>query len=116
MQTSQKLQRDMLSEEQLLVMQLQDEELGEGNYHLLAKPADELEAKYSKPTERQLNPLVIRCILYFYLYCGSSPYSGPGALRPLDMKIILACKTLHQLFTTAIKHFRECLFSYQPKN
>jgi hypothetical protein len=51
---------------------MQDEELAEGNYHLLAKPADELEAKFAKPTERQLNPLVIRCILYFYLYCGSS--------------------------------------------
>jgi hypothetical protein len=27
------------------------------------------------------------------------------------MRIILGCKTLHQLFTTAIKHFRECLFA-----
>jgi hypothetical protein len=93
------------------VLTIQDEEMAEGNYHLLAKPADELEAKYAKPTERQLNPLVIRCILYFYLYCGSSQQTGPGALRPLDMRIILGCKTLHQLFTTAIKHFRECLFA-----
>lgn len=54
---------------------------------------------------------MIRCILYFYLYCGSSQQTGPGALRPLDMRIILGCKTLHQLFTTAIKHFRECLFA-----
>lgn len=84
----------MLSEEQLLVFKSLEDELSEGNYHLLARPADELEAKFAKPTERQLNPLVIKCILYFYLFCGSSPYSGPHGLRPLDMKIILACKTL----------------------
>lgn len=97
------------------MLSIQDEELAESNYYLLAKPADELEAKYAKPTDRQLNPLVIRCILYFYLYCGSSHQTGPGALRPLDMRIILGCKTLHQLFVTAIKHFRECLFA-SPTN
>ena len=84
----------MLSEEQLLVFKSLEDELSEGNYHLLARPADELESKFAKPTERQLNPLVIRCILNFYLYCGSSPYTGPQGIRPLDMKIILACKTL----------------------
>ena len=92
-----------------------EEEQSESNFYMLAKPADELEAKFAKPTDRQLNPLVIRCILSFYLFCGSSPYTGPQGLRPLDMKIILGCKTLIQLFTTAIKHFRECLFSTVSK-
>jgi hypothetical protein len=27
------------------------------------------------------------------------------------MKIIIACKTLNQLFSLAIKHFRDCLFT-----
>lgn len=94
-QKSQRQQRDLLSEEQLLVFKSLEEELSEGNYHLLAKPADELEAKYAKPTDRQLNPLVIKSILSFYLFCGSSQFTGPQGLRPLDMKIILACKTLH---------------------
>ena len=85
----------MLSEEQLLVFKSLEDELQEGNYHLLARPADELEHKFAKPTERQLNPLVIRCILHFYLYAGSSQYTGPQGIRPLDMKIILSCKTLN---------------------
>ena len=110
-QKSQSQQRELLSDDQLIVFKSLEEELSEGNYHLLAKPADELEAKFAKPTDRQLNPLVIRCILHFYLYCGSSPYTGPQGLRPLDMKIIIGCKTLGQLFTTAIKHFRDCLFT-----
>lgn len=42
----------MLSEEQLLVFKSLEDELSEGNYHLLARPADELEAKFAKPTER----------------------------------------------------------------
>lgn len=101
----------MLSEEQLLVFKTLEDELNEGNYHLLAKPADEFEGQFSRPEDRSLNPLVIRCILHFYLYCGSTPYTGPHSLRPLDMKIILACKTLSQLFSMAIKHFRDCLFT-----
>lgn len=101
----------MLSEEQLLVFKSLEDELKDGNYHLLAKPADEYEQQFSKPEDRSLNPLVIRCILHFYLYCGSTQYTGPHSLRPLDMKIIIACKTLNQLFSLAIKHFRDCLFT-----
>lgn len=101
----------MLSEEQLLVFKSLEDELKDGNYHLLAKPADEYEQQFAKPEDRSLNPLVIRCILHFYLYCGSTQYTGPHSLRPLDMKIIIACKTLNQLFSMAIKHFRDCLFT-----
>jgi len=61
---------------------------------LLAKPADEFELQFGRPEDRSLNPLVIRCILHFYLFTGSTTYTGPHGLRPLDMKIILACKTL----------------------
>jgi hypothetical protein len=28
--------------------------------------------QFAKPEDRSLNPLVIRCILHFYLYCGST--------------------------------------------
>lgn len=70
-------QRELLSEEQLLVFKSLEDELNDGKYHLLARPADECEAKFAKPTERQLNPLVIRCILNFYLFCGSTPISNP---------------------------------------
>lgn len=71
-QRSQRQQRELLSEEQLLVFKSLEDELNDGNYHLLAKPADEYEDKFARPAERQLNPLVIKCILHFYLYCGSS--------------------------------------------
>jgi hypothetical protein len=74
---SQRQQKESLSEDQLIVFKTLEEELSEGNYHLLARPADELESKFAKPTDRQLNPLVIRCILHFYLFCGSSPYTSP---------------------------------------
>jgi hypothetical protein len=100
-----------LSEEQLLVFKSLEDELNEGNFHLLAKPADEFESQFGKPEDRSLNPLAIRCILHFYLYCGSTSYTGPHGLRPLDMKIIIACKTLSQLFSLALKHFRDCLFT-----
>jgi hypothetical protein len=43
-QKSQRAQREMLSEEQLLVFKSLEDELKDGNYHLLAKPADEYEA------------------------------------------------------------------------
>jgi hypothetical protein len=42
-QKSQRAQRELLSEEQLLVFKSLEDELNEGNYHLLAKPADEFE-------------------------------------------------------------------------
>ena len=103
-----------MSEEQLLVFKSLEDELNDGNYHLLAKPADEFELLFGRPEDRSLNPLVIRSILHFYLYCGSTDYTGPHGLRPLDMKIILACKTLSQLFSLGIKHFRDCLFTKPP--
>lgn len=70
-QQSQRQNRDMISEDQIIVFKSLEEELSEGNYHILARPADELEAKYAKPTDRQLNPLIIKSILHFYLYCGA---------------------------------------------
>lgn len=42
----------MISEDQIIVFKSLEEELSEGNYHILARPADELEAKYAKPTDR----------------------------------------------------------------
>ena len=35
-----------------------EDELKDGNYHLLAKPADEHEQQFAKPEDRSLNPLL----------------------------------------------------------
>jgi len=40
-QNSQKQQRELLSEDQVIVFKSLEEEISEGNYHLIARPADE---------------------------------------------------------------------------
>jgi hypothetical protein len=86
-----------------------EEQIQEGHFQLLARPADEVENKLARPGDRHVNPLVIKCVMNFNLYCSTLALSS--GVRPLDLKIILGCKTLHQLFVTVLKHFRECLFS-----